>query len=50
MLDEQCHKKHQGQEHAAEPPSHRRPVRAQGRILQVLKEENAGGRQDRAGE
>ncbi len=29
MLDEQRDKKHKGQKHAAEPPSHRRPIRSQ---------------------
>jgi len=47
-LDEQCDKEQKGQKHAAEPPGNRRPVCPRGRILQELKKENAGGRQDRA--
>jgi hypothetical protein len=47
-LNEQRDKEQKGQEHPAEPPGDRSPVRPRGRILQELKKENTGGRQDRA--
>jgi len=49
-VHEQSHQKQESQNHPAEPPGDGSQSDAHGRILQELKEENAGGRQDGSGQ